>query len=146
MPETNNQKMTVETNGLQIKVWIPQDFYDLLRARAGRFHTSVAQEARKLMQAGLTQIKPSETLETIVTDLDRYVRLHIEPLVFVAAMDAGYGAEGWRKQWEIMRTHNIPTDFQALDQELREKVTKRIQRKLHELPGEDDAENEDEEE
>ena len=145
MPETNNPRMPVETNGLQIKVWIPQDFYDLLRARSARFHTSVAEEARKLMQAGVVNIKPSETLETMVTDLDRYVRLHLEPLAFVAAMDAGYSAEGWRKQWEIMRTHNIPTDFQALDQELREKVTKRIQRKLRELPDEGDPEDKEDE-
>ena len=145
MPETNNQKMTVETNGLQIKVWIPQDFYDLLRARSARFHTSVAQEARKLMQAGRTQIKPSETLEAVVADLDRYLRLHLEPLAFIAAMDSAYDAASWHRLWSTTPGGKNAQDLEKLEHQLREQATKRIQRKLRELPS-DEADPEEEEE
>ena len=42
-----------EHNGVQIKVWIPEEFYDLLAVRAQENGTNRAAEARGLMLAGL---------------------------------------------------------------------------------------------
>ena len=134
-----------ETDWQRVQVYLPQDFYEILLVRSKRRGTSLSAEAFRLMRLGLANVKPSENVEAVLSAMERYIELHLEPLAFIAAMDAGYGAEGWRKQWEIMRTHNIPTDFQALDQELREKVTKRIQRKLRELPDEGDPEDKEDE-
>ena len=59
MAENASPKPTVETQGVQIKVWIPQDFYDLLRARAARFHTSVAERELVEQASEITSIPPA---------------------------------------------------------------------------------------
>ena len=99
MAENASPKPTVETQGVQIKVWIPQDFYDLLRGRAARFHTSVAEESRKLMQMGLSGLQGFESLNGRMIQMDRFLHEHLEPLVFIAAMDSAFGAESWRYQF-----------------------------------------------
>lgn len=62
---------------IQLKVSIPRSWDDLLRARAQRHGTSIAEEARRLMQLGLTQ---GMTWEQLEATLD-----HIEQLVYDAA-------------------------------------------------------------
>lgn len=42
-----------EHDGVQIKVWIPEELYDLLAVRAAEHGTNRAAEARALMMAGL---------------------------------------------------------------------------------------------
>lgn len=62
---------------IQLKVSIPRSWDDLLRARAQRHGTSIAEEARRLMQLGLTQ---GMTWEQLEATLD-----HIEQLTYDAA-------------------------------------------------------------
>lgn len=133
MAENGNQKRPVETQGVQIKVWIPQDFYDLLRARASRFHTSVAEEARKLMQMGLSGLRSVEALNGQMIQMDRFLRQHLEPLSFIAAVDAAYGVESWRQQFQAMVGKRFAGKPEELDRELRHLATKRLQRKLRDL-------------
>ncbi len=48
-----NSGVRDEHTGVQIKVWIPEEFYDLLAVRAAEHGTNRAAEARALMMAGL---------------------------------------------------------------------------------------------
>ncbi len=61
----------------QLKVSIPRSWDDLLRARAQRHNTSIAEEARRLMKLGITQ---GLTWEQLEATLD-----HIEQLAYDAA-------------------------------------------------------------
>lgn len=61
----------------QLKVSVPRSWDDLLRARAQRHGTSIAEEARRLMQLGLTQ---GMTWEQFGATLE-----HIEQLAYDAA-------------------------------------------------------------
>ncbi len=60
-----------DREGVQIKVWIPDGFYDLLKARAGRHRTSVAEEARRLMQLGLSEGMTWEQFQASLEHLER---------------------------------------------------------------------------
>ena len=140
MTENASPKPTVETQGVQIKVWIPQDFYDLLRARAARFHTSVAEESRKLMQMGLSGLQGFEALNGRMIQMDRFLHQHLEPLAFIAAMDSAFAAENWQQQTWIVheRQHNGDKEkaakpYQEYQRMLRERAAKRLQRKLRDI-------------
>jgi plasmid stability protein len=115
--------------GMQIKVWIPDGFYDLLRGRAKRFGTSVAEEARQLMQAGLAPLEAVEKMGQTIEELNQFLRLHVEPLAFIAAMDAAYGAESWRYQFGAAYKDQAA----PLDRTLRERAAARLKRQLREL-------------
>ena len=137
-------------DGVQIKVWIPQDFYDLLRARAARFHTSVAEESRKLMQMGLSGLQGFEALNGRMIQIDRFLHQHLEPLAFIAAMDSAFAAENWQQQTWIVheRQHNGDKEkaakpYQEYQRMLRERATKRLQRKLRDLDRDDEAAEEE---
>ena len=150
MAENASPKPTVETQGVQIKVWIPQDFYDLLRARAARFHTSVAEESRKLMQMGLSGLQGFEALNGRMIQIDRFLHQHLEPLAFIAAMDSAFAAENWQQQTWIVheRQHNGDKEkaakpYQEYQRMLRERATKRLQRKLRDLDRDDEAAEEE---
>lgn len=129
---------TVEKDGVQIKVWIPGEFYDLLKSQAARHQTSVAAEARRLMQAGLAPLGTLDELKSDLTKLSQFARLHLEPLAFIAAMDAAYSREGWRVQFYGSR----PSDAPEIDHRLDLTATKRIQRKLRGLGAEDGDDDE----
>ncbi|MCL6562174.1 MAG: hypothetical protein K6U87_04120 [Firmicutes bacterium] len=124
--EGNPKVEKVETEGVQIKVWLPADVYDLLKARAARKGTSVAAEARRLLLAGLANIRPSEGVEQALAGLGRFIEQHLEPLVFVAAMDAAFGREAWQYQFYAAYGEKA----EAMVRELGERATKRLQRKL----------------
>lgn len=66
--------------GMQIRVWISEDVYDLLKARARHHGTSVAEEARRLMQLGLAE---GMTWEQFDASLD-----HLERLAYDTAVNA----------------------------------------------------------
>jgi len=119
--------------GVQIKVWLPDGVYDLLKGRAKRFGTSVAEEARRLMQAGLA---PLETLEKAVETIEgitQFLHEHMEPLGFISAMDAAYSAEAWRYQLGAAYKDQAA----SLDRTLRERAATRLKRQLRELEEED---------
>ena len=145
MGQTTNRKTTDRHNGKQLNLWVSDDFFDLLQARAGRNHTSVGAEARILMEAGLPQIEKLDDIHEGLVDLMRFFELHLEPLAFIAAMDASFGAESWRYQL-LTATQGDVKKMQEIDKKLRDRATKRIQRKLRELdviPDESKAEGED---
>ena len=123
------QSTTVETDGVQIKVWIPAAFYDLLKAQAARNQTSVAAEARRLMQAGLAPLGTVDDLKSDLIKLSQFVHLHLEPLAFIAAMDSAFSRESWRLQFYGSR----PADAAEVDHKLGLRATKRLQRKLRAL-------------
>lgn len=140
------QSTTVETDGVQIKVWIPSAFYDLLKAQATRNQTSVAAEARRLMQAGLAPLDTLGELKSDLTELSQFARLHLEPLAFVAAMDSAKTAEYWYNQVRTSRVGKNDGDeakgteeAKNADRIFAERATKRIQRKLRNLEPEGQA-------
>ena len=57
--------------GRQLRVWISEDVYDLLKARTRRHGTSLAEEARRLMQLGLADRMTWAQLEAAVDHLER---------------------------------------------------------------------------
>ncbi len=114
----------------QIRVNLPQDFYAILRERSARHGTSMSAEAFRLMKLGLANVKPTENIAADLTALKRYMELHFEPLVFIAAMDAATSREFWR--YQLYSAH--PEQMEAVARKLDERATKRIRRKLHQLP------------
>ena len=155
--------MAEDTNdrhdGVQIKVWVPEGFYDMLKSLAVRHRTSVAAEARRLMVAG---VEPSEAVDALaegLVELDRFIRLHLEPLTFVAAMDSAKVAAYERQRIAAQRqlhlaSHPRPdgkddSEHQAnfIDRQMAERATKRIKRVLREIesPALDREEEEGEE-
>lgn len=123
------QSTTVETDGVQIKVWIPAAFYDLLKAQAVRNQTSVAAEARRLMQAGLAPLGTLDELKSDLTKLSQFARLHLEPLAFIAAMDAAYSRVSWQHQQYTV----WPEQAAEIGRKLGERAAKRIKKKLRNL-------------
>ena len=76
-----------ETDGVQIKVWVSGVLYDLLKVQAGRRNSSVAGEARRLMQLG------------IATDgATKREQVHLETLIFRTALNAQLVAEVERER------------------------------------------------
>ena len=132
MEQTPSRKTTNRHNGKQLNVWVPDAFFDLLQARAARNHTSAGTEARLLMEAGLPKLEKMDDIHEGLVDLMRYLELHVEPLMFLSAMDAGFGAESWRYQL-LTATQGDVTKMKEIDRKLRDRATKRIQRKLREL-------------
>ena len=150
MEKTTKAQSSVHWN--QIRVNLPEDFYTLLRQRAASHHRSLSAEALQLMRVGLAHVKPQENIAGEVKNLDRYVRLHLEPLVFIAAMDAAFNAENWRQQAWMLHEHQYGEDkekatapYQKYQQMLRERATQRLQRKLRDsdLSTRDDDSEED---
>nr|WP_172684558.1 hypothetical protein [Sulfobacillus thermotolerans] len=72
--------MSKDHTGMQIRVWISEDVYGLLKARARNHGTSVAEEARRLMQLGLAE---GMTWEQFDAALD-----HLERLAYDTAVNA----------------------------------------------------------
>lgn len=126
-------------DGVQIKVWVPEGFFDMLKALAVRHRSSVAAEARRLMVAG---VEPSEALNTVVeglSDLNRFLRLHLEPLAFVAAMDSAKAAAYWKRRvfLESHQSGRAKDEAKALmdklEQEMAAQAARRVRRVLREI-------------
>ncbi len=115
-----------DEDGTQIKVWVPGALYDLLRARAGRNHTSVAAEARRLMRAGVSAVEGIDALHRDLASVTRWLELHMEPLVFLAAMDAARSELHWEAQ---IRATN-PKAAEDLERRISALAADRISRKL----------------
>ena len=117
----------------RLQVYVPPDFYEVLQSRAKHRGVSLSAEGLRLMRLGLANVKPSENIAGDLTALKRYLELHLEPLAFIAAMDAAYSREGWRVQFYGSR----PSDAPEIDHRLGLTAAKRIQRKLRGLGVED---------
>ena len=134
MAENNK---TGEKDWERVQVYMPPDFYEVIQARAKRRGVSLSSEAYRLIRIGLANVKPNENIEADLVSLERYVKLHLEPLVFVAAMDSAFNAENWQQNaWvQSERQHNGDKEkaakpYQEYQRMLRERATKRLQRKL----------------
>ena len=147
MAENNK---TGEKDWERVQVYMPPDFYEVIQARAKRRGVSLSSEAYRLIRIGLANVKPNENIEADLVSLERYVKLHLEPLVFVAAMDSAFNAENWQQNaWvQSERQHNGDKEkaakpYQEYQRMLRERATKRLQRKLRDLDRDDEAAEEE---
>lgn len=135
MPENANDRH----DGHKLQLWVSDEIFAVLQRAASRHHVSLAEAARRLMQSG---IAPNETLDAIAEELNelgRFVRLHIEPLLFVAAMDASKGTAYWKRRvyGESHRGETSAEQAQdiaeALDRQMAEQATGRVKRVLREV-------------
>lgn len=120
---------TVEKDGVQIKVWVPEGLYDWLRVQAGRKHTSVAAEARRLMNAGMATVESLDDLRDQIRALTRWLDLHLEPLAYAAATDAAFGVEAWRLQLRGAYAET-PDEAERVEGTLEQRAVARVQRVL----------------
>lgn len=133
---------------LQIRIWITQAQYDRLKLRARHHDSSVAAQVRTLMEAGEQRVDIVQELERKLDALMNYVKQHLEPLAFIAALDSAFAAENWQRETWRRVEHQFDGDkdkakkpYQQYQQVLREQATKRLRRKLRDL---DEAEFESE--
>lgn len=126
-PNDDNQPEWV-----RMQVYVPPDFYAVIKARSIHRGASISAEGLRLMKLGLANVKPAENVEADLTALRRYLELHLEPLAFVAATDAAYSREAWRFQLYSARSDTAP----EVTRKLALRATQRIQRKLHQWPEE----------
>ena len=115
--------------GHQVKLWVSDELHAALKARSIRHDTSVAEEFKKAATAGVDVLDGLDEITQLLVDLRQFVRLHLEPLAFISAMDAAYSREAWRLQLYGSR----PADAETVDRKLGERATKRLQRKLRAL-------------
>jgi plasmid stability protein len=127
-----------QEQGVQIKVWLPDGFYDVLKSRAARHRTSVAEEARRLMRWGLAGAEGVDGVNDQMARLDAYLRQHLEPLVWAAAMDSAWQAAYGRANLRANARDKAVAD--RVDQDLRQAARERVQRVLR-LGHEEEAEH-----
>lgn len=120
---------TERHEGHKVQLWVSDDLYAALKARAVRHDTHLVDELRQAAMAGLDPLNGFDAIYDAVTKLTQFARLHLEPLAFIAAMDAAYSRESWRLQFYGSR----PNDAAEVDRKLGERATKRLQRKLRAL-------------
>lgn len=126
---------------LQIRVWITQAKYDQLKLRAHHHDSSVAAEVRALIVAGEQRFDEIEQLERKLDSVMNYLTSHLEPLAFIAAMDAAKSAEYWRNEVRasmLNSSGDAEEAVRAADRIVGERATKRIQRGLRGLRDGDD--------
>ncbi len=125
---TNNASERHE--GHKVQLWVSDELYAALKARAVRHDTNVSEELRKAASAGLDPLNGLDTIQDLLTNLKQFTKLHLEPLAFVAAMDSAYDAASWHRLWGTTAAGKNPQDLEVLEHQLREQATKRLQRKL----------------
>ena len=123
--------------GQQVKLWVPAALYAALKHRAVRHDTSVAEELRKAVSAGLDPLNGLDTIQDLLIDLRQFAKLHLEPLTFIAAMDSAFNAANWEQQAWLLHERQAGGDkaqatapYQKYQRSLRQRATKRLQRKL----------------
>lgn len=125
--------------GHKLQLWVSDESFSVLQRKAHRDNISLAEAARRLMQSG---IAPSETTDNILEGLvgiDRFISSHLEPLIFVAAIDAAKVAAYWKRR-VYLETHRgtVGADeakalAEKVDRAMAEHATKRIKRVLREI-------------
>ncbi len=133
--------------GHKVQLWLSDELYAALKARAVRHDTSLSEELRKAASAGLDPLNGLDTIQDMLIDLRQFEKLHLEPLAFVAAMDSAFAAENWQQQAWVQSERQYGGDkqkaakpYQQYQQMLRERATKRLQRKLRDINDIDEAE------
>ncbi len=138
---------------VQLRIAVTQAQYDMLKAQARRQGISVAKAVRQLMEAGIMPFNRLEAMDQRVDRLERYIHLHLEPLTFIAAMDSAFNAANWEQQAWLLHERQAGGDkaqatapYQKYQRSLRQRATKRLQRKLRNFDASefDDSETEGE--
>lgn len=115
-------------SGMQVRVWLPDGVFDLLKGRAARHGTNVAAEARRVMRQGIVAADSLDDLAARLDRLESFLHQHLEVLLFCAATDAAYGSVAWRRQYELAPAYAARAA--ELDQENRRQAADRIRRAL----------------
>lgn len=137
--------------GHKLQLWVSDELFAVLQRQASRHNVSLAEAARQLMQAG---IAPSDTMDALtegLAKLDRFMRLHLEPLMFVAAIDSAKAAAYWKRRvfLESHQRGNPKDDAIALmnqmERDMAEQAARRVRRVLREVesPWSEDGEEGD---
>lgn len=86
----------------KVRVWLPTPLYRFLRAQAVEQGVPLTQVIRDLIQAGLAAQRQQDRAAENVERLERFMREHLEPLAYVAAIEAAAGRHHWRMQHEAV--------------------------------------------
>ena len=136
MAETTSQ--TPDEEWVQIKISIPRSIDDLLRARAARYHRSIAEEGRRFMQigiaAGMATERETEHLETLLyrTAVAAAMTAEVERERLINNVATRIQREGRspddaerivNAEWEQIRRKAVQSVTRALQQPIREDET-----------------------
>lgn len=94
-----------EHNGTQIRTWVPDDQYGVIRELAAARQVSVSQIVRELIARGIESQVDSDSLREIKSALD-----HLERLMFFAAQEAAFAAIVYEKNYEVLGQREAPGD------------------------------------
>ena len=130
--------MMGENSGVQVKVWLPDEVYSVVRELAAA-HTdgNVSQAIRTLLQRGLQKdaldSAAAEALEAVTSALD-----HLERLVFFTAQQAALTAVGQEQSARMATRQAAPNDperaqrlFDTAVGELKKIAHERLHQALH---------------
>lgn len=130
----------------RMQVYVPPDFYAVIKERAVRRGVSISAEGLRLMKLGLGNVKPSENIAADLIALRRYLELHVEPLAYIAAVDSAKNIQYWMQQtlgsFQRIDQNTAAKRAETVDRELHMRAVARIQRRLHGVP-EAEGENDD---
>lgn len=102
--------MMGENAGVQVRIWLPDEVYSVVRELAGA-HTdgNVSHAIRTLLQRGLQKdaldSAAAEAMETVTSALD-----HLERLVFFTAQQAALTAVGQEQSARMATRQTAPND------------------------------------
>ena len=136
--------------GHQVKLWVPDALYAALKARAMRHDTNVSDELRKAASAGLEPLDGLDEIHDLLIDLRQFERVHLEPLAYIAAVEAGKTARYfYASQAAVFRQNDPKTAKERIaevDRAFHEGAVARVKRalRLSDTPQESE-ENDDQE-
>ncbi len=130
--------MSDRHEGVQVKIWLPENTYSIIRELAAA-HTdgNVSQAIRTLLQRGLQKdaldSAAAEAMEAVTSALD-----HLERLLFFAAQQAALTAVGQEQSARMATRQAAPNDperaqrlFDAAVGELQKIAHERLRQALH---------------
>ncbi len=101
--------MPGNNNGTQIRAWIPDDQYGVIRELAAARQVSISQIVRELIAAGLQddahQQAAQESLKAVTSALD-----HLERLLFFTAQNSAYSAVSAERAGEAAAAKLFPNN------------------------------------
>lgn len=115
---------------------ISDELYAALKMRSVRHDSSIAAELNQAANAGLEVLDGLDEIYNLLVDLRQFARLHLEPLTFIAAMDAASSREYWKNmtyQSAAGNKEQFPDPQKTTDDGDRtvgERASQRIQRAL----------------
>ena len=136
--------------GHQVKLWVSDELYAALKARAMRHDTNVSEELRKAASAGLEPLNGLDEIRDLLIDLRQFERVHMEPLAYIAAVESGKTARYfYASQSAIFRQNDPKTAKERMaevDRAFHDKAVARVKRALRlSDPDQESEENDDKE-